>query len=145
MKCFLDTNVLVAASLTEHEHHNRALFILQKIHQQEAEGGVSAHTLLEIYAILTRLPRHPKLTPFEAESLIEGNVLKHMHVVELTAREYIQLLKRLRQGGVTGGQSYDALHFACALKFGADELYTFNVHHFANLPRMESALRIVSP
>lgn len=42
MKVSLDTNVLVAACVAEHEHHARALPLLQSIHQGDHQGFVSA-------------------------------------------------------------------------------------------------------
>lgn len=145
MKFFLDTNVLVAGCLTEHEHHGRALPILQSIHDKVASGCASGHALLEMYAILTRLPRSPRLNPLQAASLIEENVSKYLAVVTLNAREYSALIHALSKQGAAGGQSYDALHLACARKCGADRFYTFNTRHFENLAAGDLRGRIVSP
>jgi len=68
MKVFLDTNVLVAACVADHEHHARALPLVQEVHQGEAEGFVSAHSLLETHAILTRLPPVPRIPPTQASA-----------------------------------------------------------------------------
>lgn len=145
MKFFLDTNVLVAACLTEHEHHGRALPILQSIHDKVASGCASGHALLEMYAILTRLPRSPRLSPLQAASLIEENVYEYLTVVTLNAREYSELIKALSKQGAAGGQSYDALHLACARKCGADRFYTFNVRHFQSLADPDLRSRIAAP
>ena len=133
MKVFLDTNVLVAACVDGHEHHARALPLVQEVHQGEAEGFVSAHSLLETHAILTRLPRVPRIPPTQASALIADNIVKHFSVVALTGREYGELSVKLGQNNVVGGKAYDALHLACAEKCGADRIYTFNIRDFAQL------------
>jgi len=133
MKEFLDTNVLVAACVADHEHHARALPVVQSIHAGKAEGFVSAHSLLEMHAILTRLPRAPRVSPMQASALIEENIVKHFSVVALTAGEYGELSFKLGRNNVAGGKAYDLLHLACAEKCGADRIYTFNVLDFARL------------
>lgn len=133
MKIFLDTNVLVAACVEDHEQHSRALPLMQSVHEGRNRGFVSAHSLLEMYAILTRLPRSPRILPIQAEVLVRENVISRFSVVALTAREYGGLLKRLGGEEIAGGQAYDALHLESARKSGIDRIYTFNVRHFAAL------------
>jgi predicted nucleic acid-binding protein len=133
MKLFLDTNVLVAACIADHEHHARAVPLVQTVHDGKAEGFVSGHSLLEAHAILTRLPRSPRITAIEASMLISDNIAKHFSVVALTGKEYSELARKLGQNSVIGGKSYDMLHLCCAEKSGADRIYTFNVRHFSEL------------
>ena len=133
MKYFLDTNVLVAACLAENEHHARALPVVQTIHEGNAEGFVSAHSLLETYAILTRLPRVPRISSIQASTLIADNIVKHFSVVALTGKEYSELSLKLGQNNIVGGKAYDVLHLTCAEKCGADRIYTFNVRDFVQL------------
>ncbi len=144
MKVFLDTNVLVAACIEDHEYHSRALPLMQSIHDGRNQGFVSAHSLLEMYAILTRLPRSPRILPVQAEVLVQENVVSRFTVVALTAKEYAALLKRLSGEEIVGGQAYDALHLESAKKSGADRIYTFNVRHFATLASQLSS-RITAP
>ncbi|MGA3179173.1 MAG: PIN domain-containing protein [Verrucomicrobiota bacterium] len=133
MKDFLDTNVLVAACVADHEHHARALPVVQKVHQGKAQGYVSAHSLLETHATLTRLPRVPRISSMQASTLIADNILKHFSVVALTAKEYSQLSLNLGETNAVGGKAYDVLHLACAEKCRADRIYTFNVREFMQL------------
>ena len=56
MKVLLDTSVLVAAVLEMHEAHGRAFTALDRVQQGRDQGVVSAHSLAEVYAILTRVP-----------------------------------------------------------------------------------------
>lgn len=145
MKIFLDTNVLIAACLAEHEHHDRALPWMQTVHERKAAGFVSAHSLLEVYSTLTRLPRSPRMHPLQAVSLVEENVARHFTQIALSAREYLELINQLGKAGTAGGQVYDALHLACAKKSGAERVFTFNLGHFRNLADGELRSRIVGP
>ncbi|HZO85251.1 MAG TPA: PIN domain-containing protein [Verrucomicrobiae bacterium] len=133
MTLFLDTNVVIAACVEEHEHHTRALPLLQSVHTGVNDGCVSGHGILEVYAILTRLPRAPRILPGQAAALVEENILKHFATITLTAKEYGELTSKLGRNGVLGGQAYDVLHLECAEKSDADRIYTFNVRHFASL------------
>jgi predicted nucleic acid-binding protein len=133
MKDFLDTNVLVAACLADHEHHARALPLIQRIHEGKTEGFVSAHSILETHATLTRLPRVPRISSMQASTLIADNIVKYFSVVALTGKEYSDLSSKLGQNNVVGGKAYDVLHLTCAEKCGADRIYTFNVRDFGQL------------
>lgn len=144
MKFFLDTNVLVAAVVAVHEHHARAVAVVQMVHDRKAEGFVSGHALLETYSILTRLPRAPRLSPAQATTLVVENIVRHFSVVTLTGKEYAELIQRLGRDGVIGGRSYDLLHLSCAEKSQADRIYTFNVDHFMGLAP-ELRQKIVAP
>lgn len=63
MKVLFDTSVLVAAMLAEHPRHPESLPWLQRVQVKEIAGFVSTHTLAELYAVLTRLPRTPRINP----------------------------------------------------------------------------------
>jgi predicted nucleic acid-binding protein len=144
MREFFDTNVLVAACVADHEHHARALPLMRNVHEGDAEGFVSAHSILETYAVLTRLPQVPRISPVQASMLIGDNILKYFSVVALTGREYNELSLKLGQNNVVGGRAYDLLHLTCAEKCGADRIYTFNVRDFSQLAGHLSG-RITAP
>lgn len=129
----MDTNVLVAACLEDHEHHARALPIVELVHLGESEGYVSAHGLIETHAVLTRLPRVPRISPIQASGLIADNIVHYFSVVALTGKEYCDLSLKLGQNNIVGGQTYDIIHLACAEKCGADRIFTFNVREFARI------------
>src|SRR5207253_8047204 len=126
----LDTNILVAACIEEHEHHDRAWPLLDSVKKGHDLGFTSAHAILEAYSILTRLPRSPRILSQQAAALIEANVATKLTAISLTSKEYTELVLRLGKEGIIGGQVYDALHLACARKSGADRIYSFNARHF---------------
>jgi predicted nucleic acid-binding protein len=63
VKLLLDTSVLVAAMVETHPDHEVALPWLQQIKDGTHEGLLSTHALAELYAVLTRLPVRPKISP----------------------------------------------------------------------------------
>ena len=54
----------------------------------------------------------------------------HLTFVALVADEYRQALREASSRGIAGGTVYDFLIAACALKIGADIIYTRNLKHF---------------
>jgi predicted nucleic acid-binding protein len=61
MKALLDTSTLIAAMLPDHVHHADALPWLAQAKSGAFEFVCSAHSLAELCAILTRLPRTPRI------------------------------------------------------------------------------------
>ena len=54
MKAFFDTSVLVPVFYGDHEHHTASLSLFLQFTKDDACCG--AHTLVEIYSTLTRMP-----------------------------------------------------------------------------------------
>ena len=145
MKIFCDTNVLVAAFLQNHPHHNAARPILEGVKAGHDQGFVAAHSLAEAYAVLTRLPGGNQVSPTIAWQLIVENVLKDFTILSLTSTEYADTLAEAAAKGVEGGKTYDALLLAAAAKSGAERIYTTNVRHFQSLADDALRARIAAP
>ena len=145
MKVFCDTNVIVAAFLRGHPHHNRARPVLERIKAGQDQGFVAAHSLAEIYAVLTRLPGASQVAPTIAWRLISENVVKNFTTVALTSKEYAQTLEKAAADGVEGGKTYDSLLLAAAAKSEVDRIYTGNVRHFQGLAEEQLRSRITAP
>ena len=91
---------------------------------------LATHSLAETYAVLTRLPPPNRLRGKDALALIEENWTDNP-VVHLTGRDTWRAPRDARQRGVVGGQTYDALIAAAALKARAATLVTWSVRNFA--------------
>lgn len=52
-------------------------------------------------------------------------------MVGLTEDEYFQMLRNHAQLGIIGGAIHDALLAACAIKVGADRIYTWNLRRYS--------------
>lgn len=144
MRILLDTSVLVAAMVEGHPFHAVALPWLQRVQQKTETGRVAAHSLAELYAVLTRLPVHPHISPPLAVQLIRRNVLAVCAVVALSENDYVALLDHLASVGVSGGAVYDAILLHAAHKAGVDQIVTLNESDFRRVyPAM--AGKLVSP
>lgn len=133
MKAFLDTNVLVSAVLKQHVFHERSFTILDRVQGGKDEGFVSAHSLAEMYSVLTNLPLPYRHTPEQAMLSIEENVLKHFKTITLVGNEYASLIRDAAGSQIQGGKIYDALLLKAASKADVNRIYTLNLKHFQSI------------
>jgi predicted nucleic acid-binding protein len=144
VKVLLDTSVLVAAMVEAHPAHAVALPWLQRAKDGICTGLVAAHSLAELYAILTTLPVRPPIQPTAAQQLIKHNVLDILEVVSLSDEDYVAVIDHLAALGIIGGATYDALILYAALKANADQVVTLNDKDFRR-GYPDLADKIVSP
>jgi predicted nucleic acid-binding protein len=144
VKILLDTSVLVAAMAGFHAEHARTLPWLQRLKQGPDIGVVSTHTLAELYAILTRLPIRPRMTPTLVRQLIRDNILGVFEIVSLTEHDYEAVIDHMTAMGLMGGTTYDALILHAATKAHVDQVVTLNERHFRRV-RPDLAAKIVAP
>jgi len=130
MNYLFDTSVLIAGILAAHPHHKRAKPWIAKVIQGKVNMFVCNHSIAELYAVLTRLPVSPKISPGNALALIEHNVIKVGNLVNLTSRDYHRVLEGLVRDHLSGGLTYDGLIYYAALKSGVDNLLTLNKKDF---------------
>jgi len=130
VRLFFDTSLLVAALVDGHPAHERALPWLQRVRSGADVGIISAHTLAELYSILTRLPIRPRIAPAAARQLIAENLLGTFEIVTLTEADYVAVLDHLMTLGITGGAVYDALILHAASKASPDHILTLNESDF---------------
>jgi len=144
MRILLDTSMLIAAMVEAHPAHAQALPWLQRIRRGTDKGLVAAHSLAEVYAVLTTLPVHPRIPPTVAQQLIRNNVLDVFEVVSLSSDDYAAVIDYLADLGIIGGATYDALILHTAAKADVDQVVTLNEKDFR---RVYPALadKIVSP
>ncbi|MGO8757183.1 MAG: type II toxin-antitoxin system VapC family toxin [Terracidiphilus sp.] len=140
-RVFLDTSVLIAACDSEQPGHGRSRQLLASATQETSACG--AHTLAEVYTVLSRLPGGGRQRPKLAGQLI-AQIADRVTVVPLTAEEYQDTIRSAARFGVAGGSIYDALLVACARKVNADRIYTWNVRHL-QMVAPGLAERIVEP
>jgi predicted nucleic acid-binding protein len=145
MKVFLDTSVLVAAVVQKHESHARAFVILDRIQNGKDEGFVSAHSLAEVYAVLTRFPPPFRHTPEQALLSIEENMIKHFRIASLTGSDYAALIRETALAGIQGGTIYDAVVLKCAAKAEAQKIFTLNLRHFQTIAPPNLGSQIFGP
>jgi predicted nucleic acid-binding protein len=144
MKVLMDTSTLVAAMLPDHIHHAHAYPWLAQAKSGVFEFVVSGHSLAEIYAVLTRLPRSPQIKPEEALRLIQENICSCATIVTLSGSDYVTMIEALSREKIIGGAIYDAVIAQAAEVAAVDQLLTLNVGHFQRV-WPGGGNRIVSP
>ena len=137
----LDTSCLVAAVCTWHEHHDATVADIVRRTNARHQLVLAAPSLVETYAVLTRLPPPHRLTAADAWTLLDAN-WRRSTVVALTASDTWNLLRQNAAEQVAGGLTYDAVIAACARKARVEALVTWNVAHFE---RVSGDLVVTSP
>ena len=132
VKALFDTSVLVSAFLVNHPKHQSCIPWLHQVKTRQIQGTIATHTLAETYAVLTRLPISPRISPALAQQLIREN-LKEFEVVSLLAEDYQKVIDQLVALNLTGGAIYDALIAQAAMKASVNRLLTLNPDHFTRL------------
>lgn len=130
MKILFDSSVLIAAFVESHPKHKSALSFLTKAKKKEFELFVSAHTILEVYSVLTSAPFRPRITSEIARKLIENNIKPFAKIVYLSDKDYFAIIEKMNGSGLIGGIVYDAIIVECAFNFKVDEILTLNPKDF---------------
>jgi predicted nucleic acid-binding protein len=141
VKFFYDTSVLLPSFFVDHERHEASLSVFLKA--DKTQGCCAAHTLAELYATATRLPGKLRLSGDQVLLFVE-NIYDRLAIVTLSDEEYRTAMKDAAAAGIAGGTIYDALLLACAVKAGAEVIYTWNVKHFQQFAP-EIAKRVRTP
>ncbi len=144
MKVLLDTSTLIAAMLPDHVHHAPANAWLSRVIAGDLEFVVSGHSVAEVYSVLTRLPRTPRISPSDAWRMVQENILKCAQIMALTGNDYVVLVEELSRQSLGGGLVYDAIISRAAVLAQVDILVTLNPNHFQQV-WPNGAKRITSP
>lgn len=138
---FFDTTVLVAASDAADPRHPQSRALLSTASPSTSACG--AHTLAEVYAVLSRYPGGKKVRPQFAGVIVE-QIAARLTVVPLGADEYAAIVRSVARMGLAGGIVFDAVLLACARKVDAQRIYTWNEKHF-HLVAPDLSDRITTP
>jgi predicted nucleic acid-binding protein len=141
VKYFFDTSVLIPALLDEHSHHPASLAALLKADRKNS--CCAAHSLAEVYSILTRLPRTHRVSG-EHAVLFLADLADRLTFIALDATEYMTAIREAATHDILGGTIYDALLARCAIKAGAEIIYTWDVGDFERMGK-EVAKRVRTP
>ena len=144
MKAFFDTSVLVAAFVPAHPRHGRAFDRVRRALSGEYRLLTSAHTIAEVYSVLTTLPLSPRITPAAAARIIGENLEGRAEMQALAVADYRDVVRHLGEAGLAGGVVYDALACRAAVKAGAEVIFTYNPKDFRRV-WPDSGVRIEEP
>ncbi len=144
MNVYVDTNLIVARSVTGHPHQPNAVRLFREIRTRRWTPVIAAHGLAELFSVLTNAPLPRPISPGEARQIIEQNVLPLFKVEPLTAADYVSVVQHCASSGWTGGRVYDALHLLTARRARCSRIFTMNADHFTRIaPDLRD--RIISP
>jgi predicted nucleic acid-binding protein len=139
-----DTSVLVAGLIVTHQHHARALPWLHAVALGSLQGVVDAHTLGEVWSVLTKLPVSPPIDGRAARTSVL-HIRERFEVVTLPTDVYLAAIERCATKGLRSGAVFDAVHLAAAEASGVQALVTFNVSDFARLATPASPTIVAPP
>jgi len=126
----LDTSAIVALLCPWHENHQRVVDSTTASLRSGAGLGLAAHSLVEAYAVLTRLPAPYRLSSVDTLELLRKN-FGAARIAALDAAEHWTLIELASSSAVSGGRTYDALIVNTAAKLAPCDLLTLNARHFA--------------
>ena len=139
MKAFFDTSVLIAAFTETHPHHQPSFRAFAAADRESS--ACAAHTMAEVFAVLTRLPVKPPISP-QAAVLSISEIRSRLTVISLDEEDYFHTLEDAAGLALSGGRIYDALLLRCAEKHGSDVVYTWNLKHFQSIaPQLADRIR----
>jgi predicted nucleic acid-binding protein len=128
----VDSNVIVAALVEDHEHHAPSLALLSD--ESSRDLAVAAHCYAEAFTTLTRRNANSpfRKPPAEAWAALES-VAASTRLVGLTPAQSFEAVRDFAAAGGIGARVYDYLIARAAVAAGAGVLVTWNVGHFQGL------------
>ncbi len=128
---FVDTNVLLTATIPERALHQKAIMVLDRWPRRKIPLWVSSQVLREYLVVATRPMEVNGLALGVEEAL--GNIAQfQQRLVLLDERTAVfdRLQTLVQEFDCTGKQIHDANLVATALVHGAGSILTINVGHF---------------
>lgn len=145
-RVFVDTNVLIRATIASAPLHDQAVRALVRLRERRVELWISNQVIREYIANLTRPQQYSHAIPFGAVLDQVRRLRTLFKVAEDTSLGLDHLLRLLADVPTGGKQVHDANVVATMLAFGINCILTHNiedVRRFANkiaiLPLEESA------
>ena len=136
----LDSNVLIAALLADHQDHAASAALFED--GERSRYGIAAHSIAEAYATLTRpFPRGFAVAPADAVRALD-QMRAESSLLGLTAAQTMDGIRAFAAAGGTGPRLYDRLIGEVALAHGIPAIVTWNLRHMAGL---FPGLRVVTP
>ena len=141
MRIGVDTSVIVAAVHANHPLHGPSARWLNDAFDAH-EVVVAHHSVLEAYAVLTRLPGEYRLAPSEAEMVLHATVRDNAELAPFSEALIWDLLRQIGETPASGGAVYDAFIIGILMAAGVDAIATGNTAEFR---RFSGSIRIIDP
>ena len=134
---------MVATVRTWHKHHERAITEMERRLAERESLVIATSALIEMYAVLTRLPPPHRLSPQDAIVPTETSFLTEETLAGLDNKAFQPLLREAADHDIAGGQTYDWVISACARAARVKIILTFNTRDFLSF-RLGS-IKILTP
>jgi predicted nucleic acid-binding protein len=122
---FVDTGILVGATLAAHSEHVACLSALE----DSERPFTNAHALAETFATLTGFYK----VPTEVATELTLGLRESIEVEAMALVDYETAIREARSRGVMGGGIYDSLHATFARRKKAARIVTRNPSHFQHV------------
>jgi predicted nucleic acid-binding protein len=130
----VDSSIVVAAVHANHPLHKAMAGWLDAALDEHAIV-VAHHTILDSYAVLTRLPAPYRLGPAEADRALRGTLEAQATIAPFDGAAIWAVLDRIGQMPAAGGATYDAFIIEILRGAGVNAVATSNVDQFRRLSR----------
>jgi predicted nucleic acid-binding protein len=141
---FLDTSVLVAGLVDFGPQSAPAQTLLHAVAERRVDKPATAwHCCLEFFSVATRLPPEFRLTPADAVTLLDEEIVARIGIHDLPAGDRVAMLRAAARDAIAGGRIYDAHIAEIARSAGATVVVTDNRRHF--LSALRHGLRVETP
>lgn len=138
---FLDTNILVAATVATHPSHPVATALLDKLEAEGTPFCISPQVCREFLVVLTRNPVEGRAFTVEEALSALDTWRSACTLIEETAAVHVELLALVRERQVRGKQVHDANIVASMRTKGITRLATLNP---ADFERYEDDISILA-
>jgi predicted nucleic acid-binding protein len=144
MNVFLDTSVLLAGLIDFGPQSAPAQSLLHAVAEKRVPAAATAwHCCLEFFSVATRLPPEFRVSPGDAATLLEEEVVGRLAVHDLPMSDRLHMLKTAARDAIAGGRIYDAHIAEIARASGATVIVTDNRRHFLSALRYD--MRVETP
>jgi len=141
---FLDTSVLLAGLVDFGPQSAPAQLLLHAVAEKRLTAAATAwHCCLEFFSVATRLPPEYRISPEDAVTLLQEEVLARLAIHDLPAVARVPMLVAAGRDRIAGGRIYDTHIAEVARAADADVVVTDNRRHF--LSALRYGMRVETP
>ena len=137
----VDTSVIIAAVHANHPVHLSSSRWLDAAFDTH-DVVVAHHSVLEAYAVLTRLPAQFRVGPDEAEIVLRETLQHNARLAPFGEDSMWNFMTGITALPAAGGAAYDAFIVRLLSEAGAEAIVTYNVDDFR---RLSPHLRVTDP
>ena len=144
MSVFLDTSVLLAGLVDFGPQSAPSQLLLHAVAEKRvADPATAWHCCLEFFSVTTRLPPEFRISPADAATLLQEEIVARMAIHDLPPADRMPMILAAGRDRIAGGRIYDAHIAEVARAAGADLVVTDNRRHF--LSALRHGMRVETP